>query len=114
VNSETFRNIPDDAIDGNKIHGGTISSFSSTGITDLATKTSLTVSDGRITVDTVRTGTLEGHIKIDGSIAVKQNIAVKENSQFEQDVYVGKDLTVSGEIRAVSLKVDNLIAKTTT
>lgn len=114
VNSETFRNIPDDAIDGSKIHGGTISSFSSTGITDLATKNSLTVSDGRITVDTVRTGTLEGHIKIDGSIAVKQNIAVKENSQFEQDVYVGKDLTVSGEIRAVSLKVDNLIAKTTT
>ena len=114
VTPEIFRNIPDDAIDGNKIHGGTISSFSSTGITDLATKTSLTVSDGRITIDTVRTGTLEGHIKIDGSIAVKQNIAVKENSQFEQDVYVGKDLTVSGEIRAVSLKVDNLIAKTTT
>lgn len=114
MNAETFKNIPDDAIDGDKIHGGTISSFSSTGIADLATKTSLTVSDGRITVDTVRTSGLEGNIRVDGSLTVKKNIAVQENSQFDQDVYVGKDLTVSGEIRAITMHVDNLIAKTTT
>lgn len=112
VNLPIFKNIPDDAIDGDKIHGGTISSFSSTGIADLASTTALTVSDGRITVDAVRTGTLEGNIRVDGSIAVKKHIAVQDNSYFEQDVYVGKDLTVAGEIRAVTMRVDNVIAKT--
>ena len=112
VNLETFKNIPDDAIDGDKIHGGTISSFSSTGIADLATKTSLTVSDGRITVDAVRTSSIEGNIKVDGSLAVKKHIAVQENSNFEQDLYIGKDLTVAGEIRAITMRVDNVIAKT--
>ena len=114
VNAETFNNIPDDAINGDKIHGGTISSFSSTGIADLATKTSLTVTDGRIVVDAIRTSAIEGNINLDGSIAVKKNITVKETSTFDQDVFVGNDLAVAGEIRAVTMRVDNLIAKTTT
>jgi hypothetical protein len=111
VNSEIFNNIPDDAINGDKIHGGTISSFSSVGISDLATKPSLIVTDGRIVVDTVRTSSIEGNINLDGSIDVKKSITVKENSIFDQDVYVGNDLSVSGEIRAVTIHVDNLISK---
>lgn len=114
VNAENFNNIPDDAINGDKIHGGTISAFSSTGIADLASKTALTVTDGRIVVDAVRTNTLEGNIRLVGGLAVTKSLSVQEDSLFEQSVNVGKDLAVAGEIRAVTMRVDNLIAKTTT
>lgn len=112
INSETFVNIPDDAINGDKIHGGSISAFSSTGIEDLATKKTLTITDGRIVVDSVRTSVLEGNIKLVGSLAVTKNLAVQENSQFEQSISVGKDLSVAGEIRAIKIYAEELITKT--
>ena len=54
--------IPDDSISGNKVHGGVISEFQSTGIQDLATQTSLVVTNGTATVDRIRTKTIDGNV----------------------------------------------------
>jgi len=46
-------NIPDDAMSGDKIHGGTISGFQSTGITDNASNTALTIiANGNVGIGT--------------------------------------------------------------
>jgi cytoskeletal protein CcmA (bactofilin family) len=96
--------IPDDSISGNKIHGGVISDFQSTGIQDLATKTSLVVTDGTATVDNIRTKNLNGNIAVNGNLLVTGTIAVAENTEFK------RDLTIRGNIDANTITVRNLIA----
>lgn len=113
VNATTFVNIPDGAINGDKISGGTITAFSSTGIEDLATKKTLTITDGRIVIDSIRTNAIEGNIRLAGGLAVTKSLSVQEDSQFEQSIRVGKDVEVAGEIRAIKLTVDVLNAKVT-
>ncbi len=60
-------NIPADGISGDKIHGGTISNFASTGIDDNATSTKVTVSDTGI--DVTGTVTADG-LTVDGQQVV--------------------------------------------
>lgn len=96
--------IPDDSISGNKIHGGVISEFQSTGIQDLATKTSLIVTDGTATVDRIRTKTLDGNVTVAGNMTLTGSISIAENVNFE------KDLDIVGNISANTIKVKNLIA----
>ena len=96
--------IPDDSISGNKVHGGVISDFQSTGIQDLATKTSLIVTDGTATVDRIRTKTIDGNVQVNGNIELAGTINVAENTTFQ------RDLTIRGNISANTITVANLIA----
>lgn len=96
--------IPDDSISGNKIHGGVISDFQSTGIQDLATQTSLIVTNGTATVDKIRTKAIDGNVQVNGNIELAGTINVAENTTFQ------RDLTIRGNITANTITVNNLIA----
>jgi cytoskeletal protein CcmA (bactofilin family) len=96
--------IQDDSISGNKVHGGVISEFQSTGIQDLATQTSLVVSNGTATVDRIRTKTLDGNVVVNGNMELTGSINIAENVNFQ------KDLSIDGNIKANTITVQNLIA----
>lgn len=96
--------IPDDSISGNKVHGGVISEFQSTGIQDLATQTSLVVSNGTATVDRIRTKVIDGNVSVNGNMVLAGSIAISENVEFQ------RDLTIRGNIDANTITVRNLIA----
>jgi hypothetical protein len=62
-------------LSGDFIAGGTIARFSSTGISDQATSTTLTITDGKLTVDSIETksaklGTIEGNTVIRGDVKI--------------------------------------------
>lgn len=96
--------IPDDSISGNKVHGGVISEFQSTGIQDLATQTSLVVSNGTATVDRIRTKTIDGNVTVNGNMSLTGSITVAENVNFN------KDISILGTISADTISVKNLVA----
>ena len=96
--------IPDDSISGNKIHSGVISEFQSTGIQDLATQTSLVVSNGMATVDKIRTKILDGNVSVNGNIMLAGSMSIAENVDFQ------RDLTIHGNLTAHTITVQKLIA----
>lgn len=57
-------------LSGDSIIGGTIKEFSSTGIKDSASKTTLVVTDGKISVATASIDTLEGNVVVRGDFKV--------------------------------------------
>lgn len=72
------RDIPDKAISGNKIQGGMITNFSSTGIKDESTKKILTVKNDGIQVDFANIGALVGDVSVEGALLVGKEIVSKE------------------------------------
>jgi len=85
--SKIIRKIPYNGLTGDQISGGRISNFSSTGISDDANNTILTVTN-------------EGIVTHNASInTIKGNINVEEQLTAGSAVIVG-DLTVSGVLRA--------------
>lgn len=71
---EPANNIPTDGLSGDKVHGGTISEFSSTGIRDLASHTILTVDDNGVIVTAITTDTIRGNVSVEGNISVNGTI----------------------------------------
>jgi hypothetical protein len=69
---KTFDPIPQDDIhlSGDQVSGGTIADFSSTGISDQATKTTLVVTDGNIKVDSITVPTVTGDTTIKGDVKI--------------------------------------------
>ena len=57
-------------LSGDLVQGGTIINFASTGITDSATKQSLTIEDDKITVKTVKVDNLEGNVTVRGDVKI--------------------------------------------
>ena len=51
-------------ISGDKVHGGTITQFSSMGIQDRANKLELVVENDLVTVDTLKVGLLKNNVKV--------------------------------------------------
>lgn len=78
--------ILDRELSGNKIHGGLITSFSSTGITDEATSNVLVVRDDGIHISVLHTNTINNPVTVKG------------------------DLTVEGTVHATRMHVDELTA----
>jgi hypothetical protein len=77
--------IPIGGISGNKINGGTISNFSSTGIKDSSTRLVVLVNDDGLVTDQIDVETLVGNTNVAG------------------------DLTVTGDIYAKKIHVDELV-----
>lgn len=91
---ELSRKFPVKSLTGDHIVGGTIQNFSSTGITDTASKTQLTLSnDGvhitRLTVDNVENLTVNGTLKT----KVLEVDEIRADIKFEKDI----PITFSGD-----------------
>jgi len=74
---QTIDNITRDSLQlnpgdlsGDLIAGGTIANFGSTGIKDLATKQTLVVEDGKITVDSITVSTINSNFTVRGDVKV--------------------------------------------
>ena len=78
--------VNDPELSGNKIHGGVITDFHSTGISDQASRMIVLINDDGITVDAIDVDTIAG------------------------DTTVSGNLNVQGHIQAQSLHVDELTA----
>jgi cytoskeletal protein CcmA (bactofilin family) len=87
--------IPDQSISGNKIAGGVVTRFSSTGIQDLATKPALIVTDETITVNSVNTSNLNGNVSVNGNLSVNGSVDFVENIQFLKDLFINGNLTAN-------------------
>jgi len=70
--------INDRSISGNKIHGGLITNFSSTGISDQATTMVLLLNDDGITVDAIDTDTLIGDTTVAGNLTVDGDLTANK------------------------------------
>lgn len=57
-------------LSGDLIAGGTIANFGSTGIKDLATKQTLVVEDGKITVDSITVSTINSNFTVRGDVKI--------------------------------------------
>lgn len=79
--------IKDNQLSGDKIDGGTITNFSSTGIKDLASKAIVTVQNDGIHLETLHVDYLHGPVSLNGN------------------------LSVEGTVKAKRLEVDEIIAK---
>ena len=69
--------INDRELSGNKIHGGLITQFTSTGISDQASRMMVLVSDDGLTVDAVETDTLVGDTTVSGNLNVQGQITAR-------------------------------------
>ena len=78
--------ILDRQLSGNKINGGLITNFKSTGITDTATSPTLLVADDGVTITVLRVSSIVNPLTVQGN------------------------LTVQGEITATRLHVDEISA----
>lgn len=91
--------IPYGAISGDKISGGSIKNFSSTGIADSATNVMLTVTDEGIKAHNATIKNIKGNVSV-------------ENTLTSENIVVTKDLTVSGVLRAnVDVDYNDIIRK---
>jgi hypothetical protein len=66
--------VPVGGISGNKISGGTISNFSSTGIKDKSTRLVVLVEDDGITTDSIDVETLVGNTNVTGDLNVSGDV----------------------------------------
>lgn len=71
-------NINNGEISGDLISGGCISSFSSTGISDQSTKTSLIIKDNKIEVDIIETKRIDGDVQLLGNLHVTGELTIEK------------------------------------
>ena len=88
VNSMDKPTFLDRELSGNKIHGGMITKFASTGISDEANKSVLKITNEGIVTDSIETSTVKGNITLHG------------------------DLTSAGVIKAKKLQVEEIESDT--
>lgn len=112
-------NIPDDGMTGDKIHGGTISGFQSTGITDNASNTALTISS-------------DGNVSLNGNLVIGSGIPalglmnidgyhIKDNATYGRTWYYGtrygnipgNHLVHVGYVNSITTTWTNIFSSTT-
>lgn len=90
--------IADRSISGNKIQGGEIAEFKSTGIQDKASKLTVLITDKGLTTETADVDTLLGEVTVTGRLNLNQGASVHGN------------MFVDGEITASKIHVAELVA----
>ena len=94
------------SVSGNAIHGGKITLFRSTGITDSASKLVLLVDDNGLTVDAIDVDYLEGDTFAKGNFTVKGNL-VADTIQAQQ-MFVEQKHNTSIEFQGANGSLDTL------
>lgn len=78
----------------------------------VADKLPYSVVDNKLTIDTIRTNSLEGSIFLDGALSVDQSLSVTKDSKFQNNVSIDGNTNVNGVLTAHTIQVEHLIAKT--
>ena len=99
--------ILDRQLTGNKINGGTITNFASTGITDTATSPTLVVSDQGLQVSSAIIDTLKGGTTVDGTLNVKGEIFATKLHVDEVTADLRNERTAPLEFKAENGNVFN-------
>lgn len=63
-------------INGSRVRGGIIENFSSTGISDRSTETTLIIEDGHIRVSSLSVENIRGNLSVDGDLKIKGTLEV--------------------------------------
>jgi len=88
---DIIKKIPNRALSGDLINGGTIRNFASSGIKDTASRLKVTITDDRVFIDELEVKNLKG------SVAVEKDLSAE-------------NLTVSGVLKANKIEVQELKA----
>lgn len=78
----------------------------------MADKLTYSVVDNKLTIDAVHTTRLLGNILLEDNLAIDHNLYVRKDGNFDGGLNVALNLQVGGELRAHTIYVDNLVAKT--
>jgi hypothetical protein len=92
--------ILDRQLSGNKINGGLITNFASTGIKDTATAPTLLVADDGVTVTVMRVNTIANPLTVEGSLTVKGEITATKLHVDEISADVRNERTGPLEFKA--------------
>lgn len=100
------RKLPERSLSGNQINGGKIANFSSTGITDQATKEQIVITDKAVSIQTAKIGFVKDNLTVEGDVVAKTLKAdvlevkeIKADIKFEKDQNIefgGKDVYGKG------------------
>lgn len=101
--------IADRSISGNKISGGSINRFTSTGISDQATRLQLLVTDTGITANTIEVDNIVGDTTVTGALTVKGAITATSLHVDEITADVRNERTSSLEF--ISSDTNTIIGK---
>ena len=86
------RKLPERSLNGNQINGGKISNFSSSGITDQATKEQIVITDKAVSIQTARIGFVKDNLTVEGDvIAHTLKADVLEVKEIRADIKFEKD-----------------------
>ena len=89
--------INDRGLSGNKIHGGSISSFQSTGIRDDSTRLVVVVDDDGIVTDRIDVDTISGDTTVSGNLTVEGEITARRIHVDELTADIRQERTSSLE-----------------
>jgi len=104
--------INDRELSGNKINGGLITNFTSSGISDQASRMILMVDNDGITVDTIDTDTLEGNIKVTGDLDVQGSITAQKLHVNELTADIRNERSTSLEFEGGTVAGKGLLWRT--
>lgn len=101
---DLVQNLPDRAINGNKINGGKILNFASAGIQDNAKKTQLTLSESGVDIERLKVGIISQDLHVEGTIKA-DTLEVKHlNTDIQFDKKTS--LEFDGHSKGIVWKVD--------
>lgn len=106
-NKPDMTQIANSGISGDKIHGGTITRFASTGIRDDSSRLVVVIDDNGILTDYIDVETLVGDTQVDGNLTVNGEIHARKLHVDELSADVRQERSTSLEFTADDLGIYN-------
>jgi hypothetical protein len=94
--SEFVKRIPKRSLSGDHIIGGKILDFSSSGITDSATKQQISITDKSVDIETLKVGFVKDNLTVEGVIVASSvKVDVLEVKELKADIKFEKDENIA-------------------
>ena len=91
-----IKKIPLRGLSGDHINGGKVLNFSSSGITDSATKEQVKITDESISINALRVGVIRDNLNVEGEITAKTvKVDVLEAKEIKAEIQFEKNISVT-------------------
>jgi hypothetical protein len=91
-----LKKIPLRGLSGDHINGGKVLNFSSSGITDSATKEQVKITDESISINALRVGVIRDNLNVEGEITAKTvKVDVLEAKEIKAEIQFEKNISVT-------------------